>query len=1076
MPYKPPRTFIEKLAIKLGIVPSLDEPDSVATTSTTGKLSRYPSQQSWDNVVEYDPKHWPRKAVAKNYRLVPTTCFNCESACGLLAYVDKNTNAIRKFEGNPVHPGSRGKNCAKGPATINQINDTDRILAPMKRVGPRGSGQWQEVGWDEALADIGGRICRAIQEDRREEVVYHVGRPGAEGFVDRVLRAWGVDGHNSHTNICSSGARFGYAIWSGYDRPSPDYANARFILALNAHLESGHYFNPHAQRISEGLKKGARMAVVDPRLSNTASMASYWLPTRPGSEAALLLAFARVILEEGLYDRGFIERWTNWEESLAHLKSQELGRVGSAHQADIGGLGGKVGGAHPTQRSDSRFENSDASIDDFILAMRKLYATFTPEYAEAECGVSRELIVNVARLIGEAGSKFCSHTWRGAASAHEGGWQVSRCLFLLHVLTGSVGTEGGCLPSAWNKYKANLINVPPPQNHWNELHWPREFPLAHYEMSFLLPHFLKSGRGKIDTYFTRVFNPVWTYPDGFVWIEALRDESKIGCHVTLTPTWNETALYADYVLPMGHGPERHDLNTYETHSATWIAFRQPVLRAVAMAEGKTVRDTRDVNPGKVWEEDEFWIALTWAIDPDGSMGIRKYFESEKQPGEMLRVDEYYEYLFDRVPGLPEKAKAAGVSTLDYMRKYGAHEVKKHSYRKHERVLGEDELAGAEIDAKTGVIRKNGHVVGINIEAARKAAAIAAARRVGSAHRAADGAFGGKVGGAHPTGSEVSGLANPNSPISFQSKAVLKDGANIAASTIDEALGDEIVEGFPTPSRLLEFYSPTMAEWGWPDHALPAYIPSHVYVEEFAGHHKSGEVTPQSPNHPIAKSPNDFVLLPTFRLPTLIHTRSGSAKWLNEISQRNPVWIHTSDAVKLGIATGDLVRVVTDIGHFVDRVWITESIRPGVVACSHHLGRWRRRQDPPNSRWSANTVAVEDKGGGIWKMRTIEGPAPFESSDPDSMRLWWREGGVPQNLTFPVHPDPISGMHCWHQRVTVEKAGPADECGDVLVDTNKSMQVYENWMKKARWPAGPGDLRRPLWLNRPLRPTDAAYKI
>ncbi|MBK8271160.1 MAG: hypothetical protein IPK83_23740 [Planctomycetes bacterium] len=351
-----------------------------------------------------------------------------------------------------------------------------------------------------------------------------------------------------------------------------------------------------------------------------------------------------------------------------------------------------------------------------------------------------------------------------------------------------------------------------------------------------------------------------------------------------------------------------------------------------------------------------------------------------------------------------------------------------------------------------------------------------AGRMGSAHHATDGDLEGMVGGAHPTDNAVSGLANPNSPISFQSKAVLKDGANIAASTIDEAMGGAVVEGFPTPSRLLEFYSPTMAEWGWADHALPAYIPSHVYVEEFAAHHKTGEVTPQSPNHQIAKSPNTFVLLPTFRLPTLIHTRSGSAKWLNEISQRNPVWIHTSDAQKLGIATGDLVRIVTDIGHFVDRVWITESIRPGVVACSHHLGRWRRRQDPPSSRWSGNTVAVEDKGGGIWKMRTLDGPAPFESSDPDSKRLWWRDGGVPQNLTFPVHPDPISGMHCWHQRVTVEKAGPADECGDVLVDTNKSMQVYENWMKKARWPAGPGDLRRPLWFNRPLRPMDAAYKI
>ena len=139
-------------------------------------------------------------------------------------------------------------------------------------------------------------------------MVYHVGRPGHEGYAERVLQAWGVDGHNSHTNICSAGARFGYAIWHGFDRPSPDHAHARFILLISAHLESGHYFNPHAQRIIEGMMKGAKLAVMDPRLSNTASMADYWMPTYPGSEAALLLAMAKIILNEGLYDRALPNR------------------------------------------------------------------------------------------------------------------------------------------------------------------------------------------------------------------------------------------------------------------------------------------------------------------------------------------------------------------------------------------------------------------------------------------------------------------------------------------------------------------------------------------------------------------------------------------------------------------------------------------------------------------------------------------------------------------------------------------------------------------------------------------------
>jgi anaerobic selenocysteine-containing dehydrogenase len=234
--------------------------------------------------------------------------------------------------------------------------------------------------------------------------------------------------------------------------------------------------------------------------------------------------------------------------------------------------------------------------------------------------------------------------------------------------------------------------------------------------------------------------------------------------------------------------------------------------------------------------------------------------------------------------------------------------------------------------------------------------------------------------------------------------------------------------------------------------------------------------------------DEFVLLPTFRLPTLIHTRSGAAKWLNEISQNNPIWVHTSDAARLGLRTGDLVRIVTRIGYFVDKCWVTEGIRPGVVACSHHLGRWRRPNDPPNSRWSGSVVKIEElgadgapaDGGGRWRMRQISGPGPFESADPDSRRVWWREGGVHQNITFPVQPDPISGMHCWHQRVRVERAQSGDASGDVFVDTSKSMDIYRQWLGRTRWPVGPAPrpdgkrLRRPLWLNRPLRPADEAF--
>ena len=246
-------------------------------TMTVRDLASCPPPERWRDWMEYDAKAWPRK-VERHYEIIPTICFNCEAACGLLAYVDKESGRVKKLEGNPYHPGSRGRNCAKGPATINQINDPERILYPLKRAGKRGEGKWERTTWDEALDTFAAKIRAAIIEDRRDEVMYHVGRPGHDGYMERVLGAWGVDGHNSHTNVCSSSARFGYHIWCGIDRPSPDHANARFILLISSHLETGHYFNPQAQRIIEGKMKGAKLAVMDPRLSNTASMADYWLP------------------------------------------------------------------------------------------------------------------------------------------------------------------------------------------------------------------------------------------------------------------------------------------------------------------------------------------------------------------------------------------------------------------------------------------------------------------------------------------------------------------------------------------------------------------------------------------------------------------------------------------------------------------------------------------------------------------------------------------------------------------------------------------------------------------------------
>jgi anaerobic selenocysteine-containing dehydrogenase len=445
------------------------------------------------------------------------------------------------------------------------------------------------------------------------------------------------------------------------------------------------------------------------------------------------------------------------------------------------------------------------------------------------------------------------------------------------------------------------------------------------------------------------------------------------------------------------------VHSYEQYDGQWVGFRQPVLRTARAHLGQRVADTRAANPGEVWEENEFWIELSWRIDPDGALGIRRWFESQENPGTKLTVDEYYGWMFaNSVPGLPERAAAEGLTPLEYMRRYGAFEVRRRVGAVHEQEVPRDELDGV-------------HVT-----------------RAGRVYTRAP----------KP--------AHPN----IVPQPVIEDDAE-GRRPVGVLHAGRVLRGFPTPSGRLEFWSRTLTDWGWPEYAFPAYIRSHI--------------------HPDHLEPGQMPLIPTFRLPVQIHTRSGNAKWLDEIAHTNPLWLHPRDAAGLDVRTGDLVRVETGIGHFVLKAWVTEGIRPGVVACSHHMGRWKIGD--VGQRQIMATVALDHEGD-RWSMRRRKGAGPYESADADTRRIWWTDVGVHQNLTFPVQPDPISGMHCWHQAVRVTKAKPGERAGDIAVDTERAHAVYLEWLAKTR-PAdrhSPDGTRRPYWLMRPLRPAKEAYRL
>ncbi len=1061
-----------------------------------GNFERYPPFEKWGGWRELDGDDWKKGGVARHdvkvheHLLVPTVCNNCEAVCGLTAWVDKETLVVRKYMGNPLHTGSLGRNCAKGYAVQSQMYDPDRIPFPLKRAPgtKRGDGKWVRTTWDEALATIGAKMNAALKsgdELSKKSIMHHVGRPNESGFTPRVWASLGQDCQNSHTNICSANGRTGSVLWSNDDRSSPDWENSRLILLVSSHAaDAGHYFQQSAMRIAKARKKGAKLVVMDPRLSNSAGMADLWIPCWPGSESAIHLALAGRLVREKKYDRAFIRQWWNWHDLLDDKAELELlkerGFIESVPQGD--------------------------TFEDFEKLLVDLYGRYTLEWAAEEARVPLQKLEQLYEYVLFAGDRITSFYWRSTAAGNRGGWMSSgRTGILLLSLTGNfngvgaLGVEDGRVIAVAGKGgKATKAESPPKVNAWNELSWPPEWPLASYEMSFLLPHLLSDtewqkrwkDRGlsvpeKLAVWIPRQYNPVWINPDGFRWIEVLRDESKLELTFNPSPIWSETNWFMDYILPVGLSGERHDQHSEPTNTEAWVAFRQPVLRVALEKSGWTPKDPAratleahvKAGLGEIWEENELWVNLLFHhVDPDGSLGIRQFWESRENPGKPVTIAEYYNAAFATLPRLKkaaleaaEKKAAAAQSPLehqlaalatkypsyDFMRDRGAWTEKIDVFKQHEEELRVDEAKGT---VKTKAAQWFGGMVEYKLKDVKTDA---------RSHQAyVDG----------PEGRHFIGIKQ-------------EDG--------------KLVTGFATPSHKLEIYARYMKDWGWPEYALPIYPRTPEQREKMV--HIVSHV-----HHQYMTEANAFALNPIFRLPYNIHTRGVNSKWLMEISQNhNPLWMATVDAARLGFARGEPVKVrVVDTlsgkesGYFIAQCQPTEGMAPGVLACSHHAGRWRLVEavaiegfeQPLHLMRVGSPVAQVKESGTVRELSLTKGISPFEvtptkefgergwpyaamNGDLDNI-TWDGLSGVWQNAVHHPHPDPISGMHCWHQKVLLEKVGPGEKVGDLKVDIAATFETYRAWRDQLTRPApGPGGLRRPEHLKRPWVPlTRDAFKM
>ncbi len=348
------------------------------TSLSLGALSRSDSDKKKTGVS---------RTSLKSLTAIPTTCGQCPAGCGIIAYL--NGDRLVQILGNPDHPNNMGGICAKGLAGINLVNDPERLLYPLKRIGKRGENSWSRITWDEAYYTLSTRINGLIKGGRNRRLVVDMGRKDfiLEEFILAIGEATVVN-RPVLKNLNRSSA---FASMTGHAFSIPDIALSRTVLNFGANPFANHdYFVGIARRLAIGrIERGTKLITLDVRMSETAARSDEWHPIKPGTDGSVALAMANVIVNKGLADTSFLE--------------------------NRAGISAEVLKEHLSQ--------------------------YTPEWAERESGVTGEDIERMAYMF--ATQKPSVAILGGGVCDHENGHQNTKCISLLNWLVGNVGKEGG---------------------------------------------------------------------------------------------------------------------------------------------------------------------------------------------------------------------------------------------------------------------------------------------------------------------------------------------------------------------------------------------------------------------------------------------------------------------------------------------------------------------------------------------------------------------------------------------------------------------------------------------------------
>ncbi len=463
-----------------------------------------------------------QKAV-KGIETIPTFCDICFWKCGAIAHV--KDGKLWKIEGNPEDPLSRGRLCPRGTGGIGAHDDPDRLRAPLIRRSLRGKEEWVEVTWDEALGYIAEKM-QEIKATHGPEAIALFSHGIGGNFLKHTLKAFGTPNIAAPSFAQCRGPRdVGFRLTFGEDVSSPertDIKHARCLVLIGSHLGENMH-NTQVQEFAEAIEKGASIIVVDPRFSVAASKAKHYLPIKPGTDLALLLAWMNVLVQEGLYDKDYVQQY---------------------------GFG---------------FEQFVASIQEY-----------TAEWAYPETGIEPEVIRETAREMARFKPATLVHpgrhvTWYGDDT------QRSRAIALLNALLGSWGRKGGF-------YTPVSMDVPPyPYPDYPKPRKPKvdnpdhKYPFAHETITTGIREATITGTPyPIKGWFVYATNLLHALPNEAETIKAIQNLDLL---VVVDVIPSEIAGWADVVLPESVYLERHDDLNVEWFREPFVALRQPVVES-----------------------------------------------------------------------------------------------------------------------------------------------------------------------------------------------------------------------------------------------------------------------------------------------------------------------------------------------------------------------------------------------------------------------------------------------------------------------------------------------------------------